>query len=162
VIPARGNAELLLAIKAYVLRATIVLRTALSIKAFIVAATLMFVAQAWAFPMKPDVKALIQEAKQPQQHFVPARAGWNGPEEASQAALNPTLEDLRREPTPAQRRARLIAAATPDWRVLAAIALCIGFIRVSRKPSTRSSRPATILPFPTTVIAKPAEISDAA
>jgi len=113
--------------------------------------------------MKPDVKALIQEAKQPPQHFVPARAGWNGSEEASaSASLNPTYEDLLREPSPAQRREQLIAAAIPDWRVLAAIALCVGLLRLFKRNSSRSSRPATILPFPAVAIHKPAEVSEAA
>ena len=125
----------------------------------------MFAGQAWAFPMKPDVKALIQEAKRPPLHFVPARAGWNGPEENSGApAVNATYEDLRREPTPAQRRAELIAAAIPDWRICAAILLLIAVMRALKYKTVnaRMPRPATVLDFPLPAMQKPAEISEAA
>lgn len=140
-------------------RATVVFQ-----RIFLVVAVLMMASQAWAFPMKPDVKALIREAKQPQQHFVPARAGWNGPEESAAAStLNPTYEDLRREPTAAQRRAELVAAAMPDWRALAAILFCIVTIRSLRFRQVKAcnARSTTLVPFPAT-ITKSAEISEAA
>ena len=159
-MPARGNTAPLALIKALVSRATVVLT-----KTLFLFAALMFANQAWAFPMKPDVKALIREAKQPPQHFVPARAGWNGPEESAAASsLNPTYEALRREPTPAERRAQLVAAMTPDWRVCAGILIFIGLLRTFKLKQTkgRKARPATILAFPAAVISKPAEISEAA
>jgi hypothetical protein len=143
-----------------VLRATVVLK-----RTVITLAALMFAGQAWAFPMKPDVKALIQEAKRPPLHFVPARAGWNGPEENVGApAVNATYEDLRREPTPEQKRAQLIAAAVPDWRVCAGILLCIAMLRAlkGKRADSRLARPATVLEFPASAMAKSAEISEAA
>src|SRR5438309_11802832 len=101
---------------------------------------MMLAAQAWAFPMKPDVKLLLEQAQRPRPHYVPARAGWNGPEEKSAASTpNPIYEELRREPTPAEMRQELLASAIPDWRVLLAILSCIVVMRLTlreRKPST--------------------------
>jgi hypothetical protein len=106
--------------------------------------------QAWAFPMKPDIKLLLQEAKQPRPKFVPARAGWNGPEEGSApAAVNATYEEMLRQPSAAQKRAQLEAAALPDWRVLAGIGLLIAMLRAAKGwAKSPRRRQATVFAFP--------------
>lgn len=104
--------------------------------------------QAWAFPMKPDIKLLLQEAKQPRTNFVPARAGWNGPEESSASpAVNPTYEELRREPSVAQKRAQLASAAMPDWRLCLAIFSLIMMMRAAKGRKSPRKRTATVIAF---------------
>jgi hypothetical protein len=111
-------------------------------------ALLLLVGQASAFPMKPDIKLLLKQAQRPRTQYVPARAGWNGPEDKSAlASPNPTYEELRREPTPAEMRAELLAAAIPDWRILLAIAGLILVLRVSVR-STGKTRLAPVFAFP--------------
>jgi hypothetical protein len=108
---------------------------------------LFFCGSAFALPMKPDIRVLLQEAHKPQQRFVPARAGWNGPEERSSVTEpNLTYETLRAERTPAEMRRQFFATALPDWRILAAICGLIAAMRML-KPNKRHSL-APVLSFP--------------
>jgi hypothetical protein len=108
-----------------------------------------FVGQAWAFPMKPDIKLLLDQAKQPRQHYVPARAGWNGPEEkASDAAPNATYDQLRREATPAELKQQLIAAAIPDWRIVLALMVMILGLRTMMRPRGEKRPLLNVIGFP--------------
>jgi hypothetical protein len=110
---------------------------------------LLFCGSAFALPMKPDIEKLLKEAQRPQERFVPARAGWNGPEEKSSAAEpNLTYEALRAERTPAEMRQQFFAVAMPDWRILVAICGLIIALRMF-KPSKRRTL-APVLSFPAT------------
>ena len=98
--------------------------------------------------MKPDIKALLDQAKQPRPHYVPARAGWNGPEEkAADAVPNPTYDQMRREATPAELKQQLIAAAVPDWRVVLALMVMILGLRAFMRPR-RTARQFNVIGFP--------------
>ena len=98
-------------------------------------------------PMKPDMRVLLQEAQRPQQKFVPARAGWNGPEEKSDTATpNPTYDAMRAERTPTELQQQFLAAAIPDWRVLMAICGLIAMMRVAKSNKPRALAP--VIPFP--------------
>jgi hypothetical protein len=107
----------------------------------------VFCGQAFALPMKPDIQVLLKEAQRPQEHFVPARAGWNGPEEKSAGAVpNLTYDALRAEPTPAEMQQRFFALALPDWRILTVIC---GLIFAMRMLKTSQRRPlAPVISFP--------------
>jgi hypothetical protein len=98
--------------------------------------------------MKPDIKVLLKEAQRPHERFVPARAGWNGPEEKSASVTpNLTYEAMLAEPTPAEMRQQFFALALPDWRVLAGIVILIATMRVSKQ--TKQRRPmAPVIAFP--------------
>ena len=77
---------------------------------------------AWAFPMRPDIKKLLQDASQPPVHYPAARAGWNGPEEKTAAnSPNAFYDQMRKQTTSAERAQQLMQAATPDWRFLLAL-----------------------------------------
>jgi hypothetical protein len=83
---------------------------------------------AHATPIRPDVQRLLSQPQAPAQ-FVPARAGWQGPE-------TPPVprEAVALRPSTAAKamRASLLAAAIPDpWAVLA-IAAAILFLRWMR------------------------------
>ena len=87
-------------------------------------AALLFV-PATATPIRPDLKQLLAEP-QATQPFVPARAGWHGPE------TPPPPPRAQAEAASRAVRASLWAAAIPDpWAVLA-IALAILFLRWMR------------------------------
>src|SRR5258708_26249005 len=65
-----------------------------------------------ALPIKPKIEDVIKEAKKPPEKFVPARAGWNGPEEKSAvAAPNATYDRLRKSMSPEAARLQLLQAA---------------------------------------------------
>ena len=92
--------------------------------------------------MKPDIKLMLEQAQRPHARFVPARAGWNGPEEKPAAVPNPTYDELRHEPSPVELRQQLMTAAVPDWRAVLAIVALIAAWRTS----LRGMRPKRLVP----------------
>lgn len=121
-----------------------------------------FCAQAQALPIQPNIKLLLDQIKQPSHAYVPARAGWNGPEEKSAtASRNAAYDKLMEQPTPAQIRQQMLSTAKPDWRVLVMIAAVVLILR-SRKGRQRVSRHyGTVQPIRILPAAQP-EISRAA
>jgi hypothetical protein len=87
---------------------------------------------AQATPIRPDIKKLVAQPQQDSAaQFMPARAGWEGPEMARNGRLdNPALEDS----AAATRawRAALMAAATPDPGAILGILALIFLLRVLR------------------------------
>jgi hypothetical protein len=70
-----------------------------------------------ATPIRPDVQRLLAAPPAPAQ-FVPARAGWHGPE--TPAPVRGLNGQLDRASSARAVRASLLAAAIPDpWAVLA-------------------------------------------
>lgn len=100
----------------------------------VVTFVLLTVIRAEATPIRPDVRKVLAEPQPSADDFSPARAGWNGPETASSAQpVNTTYEQLSPANTARTVRASLIAAALPDYRVLAAILLVILLLRRIRQ-----------------------------
>lgn len=96
---------------------------------------------AQATPIRPDVKHLLAEPQAPAQ-FVPARAGWQGPETPPAPRESPLLKSAA---SAKAVRASLIAAAIPDpWAVLAIAAaiLLLRWLRLIRsRQQLRSELP---------------------
>ena len=91
-------------------------------------------ATAHASPIRPDIKKLLAQPPVPMPQYVPARAGWNGPEIAtSRTAPNPTFESLSPAATDREVRATLFATMMPDLRILALLALVILLLRRIRR-----------------------------
>jgi hypothetical protein len=91
-------------------------------------------ATAHASPIRPDIKKLLSQPPVPMPQYVPARAGWNGPEIAtSRTAPNPTFESLSPAASDRELRATLFATMMPDLRILALLALVILLLRRIRK-----------------------------
>jgi len=91
---------------------------------------------AQATPIRPDIRKIVEQPQQDSAaQFVPARAGWDGPEMASaqSAAVNASLEAMSGSGLARAHRAELIAAATPDPRAILAIAAVIFLLRLLRK-----------------------------
>ncbi|MCU1311976.1 MAG: hypothetical protein JWO20_3101, partial [Candidatus Angelobacter sp.] len=105
----------------------------------------------YALPIKPKIEDVIKEAKKPPEKFVPARAGWNGPEEKSAiAAPNTTYDRLRKSMSPEAARLQLLQAAKPDWRLLLCVTGVIFFWRYklarehSSAPRQQGGRPEVV------------------
>ncbi len=105
-----------------------------------------------ALPIRPDLKQVLAQPPEHPAQFAPARAGWDGPEMARPPELTPnaTLEAIGPAATARAVRASLIAAAIPDYRAVAGIALVILLlrrIRTARRQDAASAHVA-IMPRP--------------
>jgi hypothetical protein len=95
--------------------------------------TLSFAGSGWATPVQLNIEQMLKKAQEPQLPYIPARAGWNGPEERqTTAATNPEYQKLLDESSPATIRAALLKSAWPHWSVAAMIALLIFTLRTLR------------------------------
>ncbi|PYP85025.1 MAG: hypothetical protein DMG65_21500 [Candidatus Angelobacter sp. Gp1-AA117] len=96
-----------------------------------------------ATPIKPTPKQVLKDVQRPETKFIPARAGWNGPENQTATSVNPLMERFSPEAQRAANRAALLAISTPDVRIWALLAMIIFSLRLlHRKPT----RPAKVLP----------------
>lgn len=87
-----------------------------------------------ASPIRPDLKKLLSQPIEQMPQYVPARAGWNGPEiSTARLAPNPTFESLSPAASARELRATLFATMMPDLRILALLALVILLLRRIRK-----------------------------
>ncbi len=91
---------------------------------------------AQATPVRPDLRRMLAQPPA-SQDFVPARAGWQGPETPTPADAqpNPLLEKFGEVSSARVVRASIVAAATPDPRiavVLLAAILLLRWLRHSR------------------------------
>jgi hypothetical protein len=87
-----------------------------------------------ATPIKPDLKKLLAQPVPKAPVYIPARAGWDGPEQ------KPPQESIyfqRYGPQASARamRANLLAAAVPDWRTVLGLVALIFLLRRLRKAS---------------------------
>jgi hypothetical protein len=101
----------------------------------VVAGLLTFLgATSQASPIRPDVRKLLSQPPIQMPQYVPARAGWNGPEiSTARSAPNPTFESLSPAATEREVRSTLMAMMMPDLRILALLALVILLLRRIRK-----------------------------
>ncbi len=108
---------------------------------------LMAVMRAEAMPIKPDVRKVLEQPNPAPTQFAPARAGWNGPETArSTQGFNSTYNQFGPTGTARAVRSSLMAAALPDYRALAAIALIILLLRRMRKARRKAELAAAATP----------------
>ncbi len=91
-------------------------------------------ADALATPIRPDIRKLVEQRQQESMpQFIPARAGWDGPEMPPQARRNPSLETMGGAGMARAERAELISAATPDPRTVLGILALIILLRLLRR-----------------------------
>jgi hypothetical protein len=104
--------------------------------ALTIIATAIVALSATATPIRPNVQKLLSQPQEPPPQFVPARAGWDGPEvaKASAAPVNPALETFGEAATARAVREAMVGAAVPDWRAWALIGACILLLRWIRRP----------------------------
>src|SRR3954469_18644628 len=88
-----------------------------------------------ATPIKPDLKKLVDQAENARPYqYMPARVGWNGPENQS---VPPPVAQIQEIET----RQWLLRLAIPDPRMLVAFAVTIFGLRIIRRG--RDTRPGT-------------------
>jgi hypothetical protein len=92
---------------------------------------------ALATPKHLDMKKLLNEPQQKLQRFIPARAGWDGPEQTTKPEGMVQRLDTRQSVWPT-----LSALLIPDWRVLIALVAAIFCLRWARK-TTPEEQPAS-------------------
>ncbi len=99
-------------------------------------------APALAMPIRPDIKKLLANPPK-QEQFAPARAGWDGPETASdeRSARSATLDRFGPEGTRRAMRQSLADIALPDWREVLALVAAVLLLRVVRSRATRETAP---------------------
>jgi len=111
---------------------------------------LLLAASAQATPLQPNVRQLLQQAEKPAVPYIPARAGWDGPEmtlpsAANSAATVPAgyhLADvLDRAASARAMRHMLLAIAIPDPRALAGFGLLILLLRKLRQSRETPQQP---------------------
>jgi hypothetical protein len=91
-----------------------------------------------ATPIKVDLKRLLDQAENARPYeYMPARAGWNGPEKAPSQA--PPLDRVADTET----RQWLVRLAIPDPRMLIAFAAAIFGLRIIRRGRESRLGPAT-------------------
>ncbi len=98
---------------------------------------------AGATPIKPDVRKILAQPTPAVNQFVPARAGWNGPEMPTRADLaNTTYDQFGPQGTARQVHQALFAAFIPDYRALGAVILIILLLRRMTTHRRRALAPA--------------------
>jgi hypothetical protein len=87
-------------------------------------------ASAHASPIRPDLKKILAQPPAVMPQFVPARAGWNGPEIATaKSAPNATLESLSPAGTARVVQSSLVTTMVPDFRIVALLGFMILLLR---------------------------------
>lgn len=98
----------------------------------LMAAVGLFSVQAGSTPIAPDLREVIQQ-RQTRTHYIPARAGWNGPEVSSAAApANPAFQAYGPAASARAVRSALITATIPDPRLVVAVAVAIMLLRYAQ------------------------------
>lgn len=83
-----------------------------------------------ATPIKPDIRKILSAPKQSHIDYVPARAGWNGPETPVRIdPLASTYNQLGPAATAREVHNALYASFVPDYRALAGVFLVIMLLR---------------------------------
>jgi hypothetical protein len=96
----------------------------------IAAGVLALGATGHASPIRPDLKKILAQPPAVMPHYVPARAGWNGPEIATaKSAPNPTLESLSPAGTARAVQTSLLTTMVPDFRIIVLLGLFILLLR---------------------------------
>jgi hypothetical protein len=109
------------------------------------------VVEAQATPIRPDIRRIVEEPQQDSTaQFMPARAGWDGPEMASgqAAGVNVSLDAMTGSGRGHSGRAELITAATPDPRAILGIAAVIFLLRLLKKQDRNRVAAALSMPAP--------------
>jgi hypothetical protein len=92
-----------------------------------------------ATPIRPTAKQILQDARPAGENFIPARAGWNGPENQTANSANPLMQRFRPAAQTQASRESLLALLMPDfrlWTMLAGVILALRLLhqRSQRRP----------------------------
>lgn len=113
---------------------------------------LVMAASAQATPLQPNVRQLLQQAEKPAAPYIPARAGWDGPEMTVASAANsaatvpagyPLADILDRAANARAMRKTLLALAIPDPKAMAGFGVLILLLRKLRQLRENPQQPQT-------------------
>ena len=103
-----------------------------------------------ATPIHPTPRQILRDARPAGEGFMPARAGWNGPESKKVSSINPLL---RRVQPAAQARANreslaaILLPSPPLWAFL--ISLIVALRMLHLRAERRAARPVLVKQPPT-------------
>jgi hypothetical protein len=104
-----------------------------------------FFAIAHATPIHPTAKQILKDARPAGQGLIPARAGWNGPENRKASSGNPLMERFRPAAQARANRESFLAMVTPDVRLWGFLAWLIFSIRMLHlRAQRRAPRPVLV------------------
>ena len=116
---------------------------------------------AHGLPIRPKPERILKQAETPQVYFPPARAGWNGPENATgTVSHNPLLDKVRLQNSPEHVRAQVWQVLRPDWITWLAFVALIALLRGAKarwQTSPQVAKSSNVLTMPA-----PAQASDIA
>jgi hypothetical protein len=92
---------------------------------------LAFAIPAVATPKRPDLKKLLSQPQTRPEPYVPARAGWDGPEQSPKSVAY--LQQLTALDSSQANRATLFNILIPDWRVILSLMATIFVLRYLKK-----------------------------
>lgn len=95
---------------------------------------LAFAIPAAATPKRPDLRKLLAQPQTKPEPYIPARAGWDGPEQNPKATLY--FQELAALNSPQANRATLLNVLIPDWRVIVVLLAIIFVLRYFRKATS--------------------------
>ncbi len=90
-----------------------------------------------ATPKRPDLKKLLAHPQTKPEPYIPARAGWDGPEQNSKSIVY--LQELASSNSAEANRAALVNLLIPDWRVLISLLATIFVLRSLKKTTPDGS-----------------------
>lgn len=93
--------------------------------------------RASAIPIHPTAKQILNDAASPAIDYIPARAGWNGPETPSLRSTSPDMGRLARTAQVEANRMALWDILTPDIRIWALIGALILSLRMFSERTVR-------------------------
>ncbi len=92
---------------------------------------LTFAIPAAATPKRPDLKKLLFQPQTKPEPYVPARAGWEGPEQNPKSVAY--FQQLAALDSSQANRATLFNILIPDWRVIISLLATIFVLRCLRR-----------------------------
>jgi hypothetical protein len=102
-------------------------------------------ATASATPIHPTPKQILKDARPAGEGFIPARAGWNGPENKKVSSINPMMQRFEPSAQARANRESLTALLLPDPRLWAfLILLIVGLRMLHLRAERRAARPVLV------------------
>lgn len=99
---------------------------------------LAFSIPAAATPKRPDLKKLLSQPQTKSEPYIPARAGWDGPEQNPQSVIY--LQQLAALDSAQANRATLFNLLVPDWRVVLSLLATIFVLRYLKRTTSEASQ----------------------
>jgi hypothetical protein len=98
---------------------------------------LTFAIPAAATPKRPDLKKLLDQPQVKPEPYIPARAGWGGPEQNPKTVAY--FQQLTAIDSSQANRATLLNILIPDWRVILSLLLTIFVLRHLKKTTPEAA-----------------------